>query len=161
MKKHRFPKPISVMVISYLLLFVAAVGVVAFINVLLTDSESRKDSAFITYAIVSAVLHATCGIFMLRGANWARIAFFAVVFPIVLGLGLRARGPADLPWHLVFILLCLRLLSKPANRFFLGRSTLLERKRVPERPELKPALKREEGPAERERRSHRARKYDF
>src|SRR4051794_8066963 len=99
--KHRSHRPGSVTIISYLLLIVAAIGVLMVIDVLLGDGESRKDSMFMTCAVVSPVLFSTCGFFLLRGANWARMAYCVIAMPVVGVLLILTTGPAAIP-RLVF-----------------------------------------------------------
>src|SRR5689334_5034360 len=122
MKKQQFPRPVSVTIISVLLLVMASFGIWLLIDALRGGEGSHSDPALIAYLAISPVIYAGCGIFMLRGANWARVLFFVLVIPalFVLVLASIAGGVAMVPRLLFAVIISLSLLSRHANRFFPG-----------------------------------------
>jgi len=74
--------PIPVIIISVVFILVGVGGLIAGISPIIKNHEVRLDSVIVTVSGLTALLS---GIFMLRGANWARwlcvawMAFHAVV----------------------------------------------------------------------------------
>jgi hypothetical protein len=126
--RQRSLRPASVTIVCCILLIFAVLGIRMLIHLLLWEPEGRENPVM-TFAIASPVLTGTMGIFMLRGANWARVLFFAAVIPIMVLLGWAILGGGPVAWALlplsVAVLLSALLLSKRANQFFIGRATLL------------------------------------
>jgi hypothetical protein len=79
-----------------------------------------------SYAMASPVLYAFCSVFLLRGANWARIPFFATCLASVLVV-MIAQGSMSTVGSILFpILPALFLLSRDANRYFIGRDAIFQ-----------------------------------
>jgi len=133
MKPIRNLRPVAVTVISYLLLACAPLEILMMIDTLREGADGWKDPVFMTYSIASPIAHATSGLFMLRGANWARVLYFTACVPLI-GLWLFQIGIAPalgmMPRVLVALLVSTRLLSQEANRFFTDRDTVFVRQRI-------------------------------
>jgi hypothetical protein len=125
-RRHPLPKPVKFA--GFALLAYAAVAVWAMQGSLLKDAPGGDDSMVRDYLKIAPPLYAVCGIFILRGANWARILFFGACAPAILA-ALIAQGklPAVV-YMLLPLVLALFLISKNANRFFAGRDTLFNPK---------------------------------
>ena len=78
--------------------------------------------------LISTLLLVACGVvsavFMLLGANWARIFFIAVCFPFFLIYEGCVDGPKGMSLAIIPAILSLMLLSQSSNLFFTGRSKL-------------------------------------
>ena len=141
MKPIRNLRPVAVTVISYLLLACMPIEIWMLIDTIREGADGWNDPVFMTYGIASPIAHATCGIFMLRGANWARVLFFTACFPLI-GLLFFQMGLATalgmIPRLVVALLLSTRLLSQEANRFFTARDTIFARQRNQGRKKSEP-----------------------
>ena len=141
MKPIRNFRPVAVTVISYLMLACAPLEILMLIDTLRDGADGWNDPVFMTYGIASPVVHATCGLFMLRGANWARILFFTACIPLIV-LWLFQMGIAAalemIPRVVVALLVSTRLLSQEANRFFTDRDTIFARQRIRGRKKSEP-----------------------
>jgi len=90
---------------------------------------------------VPIIIFATCGFFMLRGANWARLLLFIAVpvLYIIIGILIYSNVSAfsrikmaSLPLFVVFHLATFAvvgaiLVSRSANRFFIGRDKIIRK----------------------------------
>jgi hypothetical protein len=94
--------------------------------VMLWQAKTAPDRWTAACALAAFSLSGVIAVFMLRGANWARVLFFTVYLPAVcvLTVFVALDRIFGLPFYL---LLNLFLLNGSANRFFLGRSTLFRK----------------------------------
>ena len=131
MQNRPYPRPDSVAFVSYILLTYA---VWIPVDCFLRKVVGVDDPLFKDYSVACPILYAICGCFMLRGSNWARILFFGACIPILLALLASEERPMVILRSIVPLLLALILLTRGANRFFIGRTTLFKPRPVEERP---------------------------
>jgi len=137
MKHNRFPRPAPVTFTGNLLWIW---GVISF---LLVDPKVRAEIPYYACIVASALLYAVCGIFVLRGADWARILVFVALLPAYVvdaAIGFYIHGPITeddgmsvaalvLVNFIIFFVIGALLLSVDANYFFVGRSTFFRKRK--------------------------------
>ena len=90
-------------------------------------AESTPERWMAIGLLVLAGLGTTCGIFILRGANWARLLFFATGLPMVC-LSTTVLSSSGIVFRVIIVLTgALSLITQSSNRFFTGRDTLFRR----------------------------------
>jgi len=110
-------RPLSVTLVSYLLIAVGAIGF--FYH--LSEFYSRHAFAGVNvWILVVCLVAIVCGVFMLRGKDWARwLAIARMAFHVALGYFQSMREVAI---HSLFlVVLAVLLFRHLANHFFRGR----------------------------------------
>src|SRR5689334_5762161 len=116
MDRRYHHRPTSVTVISVLLLLAAAGGAFLLAATFLKPGAVKQDPVLLGCLIGSLVVTGSSGLFMLRGANWARILYFAVCFPAKI-ISCFFVPPGLVLLNLVItVLFSLCLVSENANR---------------------------------------------
>jgi len=105
-----------------LLLLVLVIGEVCIAIKDFHTPEFRSNVWWMAYTLGSPILYAVCAAYLYRGANWARIFFYAVCLPLIV------LGPWVFVRIVVFALCAWRLASWRANYFFTGKDTRPERR---------------------------------
>ena len=123
--QSRYSRPTSVTVICSLFLFFSVVGLAASYGII-ADAENKSDHWAGACLLLLSILSIASGVFMLRGANWARILFLTVCLPLFCALTL-VTAPERIIRLFFLVLLALRLIARPSNRFFTGRDTVFRR----------------------------------
>jgi hypothetical protein len=130
MEYDRYPRPDTVKMISYALLAEAVLGIFYLVYLLAMRPALAANVTILACTAVGSVLTAICGWYLLRGANWARILFFAGHIPIVMVLLCAMYGVLALVGLIIPLLVSLYLIGLPANRFFTHRDTLSRNPKV-------------------------------
>lgn len=111
--------PLSIALLSYLLIVVGAGGFVAHLAEALKRHSIPSDDVLV---LVISLIAVVGGVFMLRGKDWARWLSIAwIAFHVVVSFFHSMREVAV---HLVFLVLFAVALFRPeSNQFFSGRAT--------------------------------------
>jgi len=126
MTNRRPLRPTSIKAIGCILQAYAAFGVWILTGILIGKAPGRDEPWVLICASALPVIAASCGWFMLRGANWARILFFTAFIPIHLSLLAALGGPCRMLQIFALLVAGLFLMARSANRFFTGRDTLFK-----------------------------------
>jgi len=126
MTSSRSQQPTSVKAIGCILLIYALFGVWILAGILMGTAEGRDDPWVLICASALPVIAASCGWFLPKGANWARVLFFTAFIPIHLSLLASHGGPAKMLQIGALLVASLLLVARSANRFFAGRDTLFK-----------------------------------
>ncbi len=124
MKPKQFPLPMAVKAIGWILLTYAAYGIWVLISPFIHHTPARNDSTFLMGATMLPVVSAVCGWSMLKGVNWGRILFFTICIPLYLGFLFLQGGRHAIFFVIPPVLIAPFLISRDANLFFIGRTTL-------------------------------------
>lgn len=149
MKPYSQQRPTSVTFVSTMLLIHAGFDFLSLLTLLFPrDLPARNLPVNINevwLVVVPIILYGICGSFMLRGANWARLLFFIAVplLNIVTGIIIYSNVStfsrikmASLPLYVliilvVFVIAAAMLLSREANRFFIGKDRMFKKQQQP------------------------------
>jgi hypothetical protein len=104
-------RPISVTILAYVYLLVGALGFAYHFRELLSLQQD------VVWAELTEVLAIVCGVFMLRGHNWARwLALAWIVFHVILS---AFHSPGEFAIHGLFCAVIVWILFRPqAARYF-------------------------------------------
>jgi hypothetical protein len=153
MHKHH-SRPVQVAIIASFLVFFSLVGLVgAYLG--LRQVQEHQDRLGGMVSLIFSLLGIACGTFMLVGANWARLVYFAGYLPFFAWVVLTV-APERIVGFIFTALCSLLLLTPGSNRFFLGRDTLF--------PHSHKVLEESEGVSENSpEKRHRTRRgrYDY
>ena len=141
MSPTRYARPQYVTWLCVWILILSALGlalsvvVVAF-NALHVQPEDEPGQQAKAFVLGVPFLTALCAIYMLRGANWARILFFVSCVPVVAALRIFiemcvaynevAAVPAWIGCILCVLVYCIALSMEGANRYFTRRDTFFK-----------------------------------
>lgn len=134
MSSLRKRRPTSVSVVCYLLLIIGGLGIIratlTFLRPAVVPAEPPVPPILIAGDVLDSLLIISCALFMLRGANWARIAFY--VGSALLAVGLLATQPSGDAFLKILKLIVLGafLATSRANRFFSGGEPIFGGARV-------------------------------
>ena len=112
-------RPIGVAFVGRLSVVLSAMWVVPMVLIAFA-SERQQSIVYFASLLLSAVLSAFFGCFLLKGANWARILYWTASLPLAVITTLVAYGAWAIPPVLFVVLASLSLFSRRANRFFRG-----------------------------------------
>lgn len=145
MKSYSHQRPTSVTFVSTMILICAGFDFLSLLTLLFPrDLPARNLPVNINevwLVVVPIILYGICGSFMLRGANWARLLFFVAVplLHIVTGILIYSNVStfssvkmASLPLYVLillvtFVIASAMLLSRDANRFFIGKDRIFKK----------------------------------
>ena len=119
---HRpYLRPSSVSLVCYLLIIGAAFGLFIALNVTREPGvDLNRTLLFISLAV--SLVSGLCGAFMLRGSNWARIAFICAAVPLAVLFWLHNMANGFAIFRLSLLLTyCVVLFRPAANCYFAGR----------------------------------------
>lgn len=106
------------------------------------DPEFRKNIGQMAYTLGSPIVYLFCAAFLFKGANWARIFFYAVCLPLLL-LDPRFFLSAVFFLRLIIFGFCAwRLAAWPAVFYYTGKDIRKERPHHPAPPEVEPSRAR-------------------
>ncbi len=107
-------RPISVTVLGYLLIAMGAIGIAYHF----TEFRTTRPDEYVLVLIVR-LLAIVCGVFLLRGTNWARwLAMAWIAFHVVLSY---FQSMQQLAFHAAVLAVFAVVLFRPAaNRYFRG-----------------------------------------
>jgi hypothetical protein len=125
MPRRRYRRPTSVSVVCYVLIFRGAMELLTV--VLATFSPPKEpgmppiSEIFIVEIAIDAVLSLVFAVFMLRGANWARIGFY--IFSVLIAFALlTTQFSSQAVLAVLKLAVCGAFLATSrASRFFTGR----------------------------------------
>jgi hypothetical protein len=136
MKVRHHERPGYVTFICVLIL----IGAVAFLGLYFLAAFAPKNQLqgllYWWYYLGVSALSFVCGIFMLMGANWARLLFFTGYAGVCLWSYFywAAQQPVTIPaiiFHgIILVVFCIALSAEGANRFFTRRDTFFKNKKV-------------------------------
>jgi len=110
-------RPIPVTILSYLLVAVGAIGFIYHFS----EIKSSRPSEYV-WVLALRLLAIVCGLFMLRGKDWARWLSVAwIVFHVILSF---FHSMPEVALHgLVLVVFVVVLFYPAANRFFRGHAS--------------------------------------
>jgi len=115
-------RPLSVTVVGWLFVAAGAVGIAYHSRDLIAPGVS-VGAIWVLLLRLAAVV---AGVYLLRGANWARVLAIAwMAYHVVLS---AFHSMSDLVVHLVFLTLIVAVLLRPAASAFFRRSSREKRK---------------------------------
>ena len=135
MKPYQFPRPGYVTLRGGLFLFQAGIALLVAVGMPilrifrpLPPVVARVFWQIEILMLVAIVVYGVLGVFLLLGANWARITFFILYLPgFIIAAIMRAQvDPATLGSDVLGLIVCIcwyvALTQPRANRYFTGRS---------------------------------------
>jgi len=109
-------RPLSITVISWLFVAAGAIGLAYHATEFKADRPFQYDVVWVSLVRLLAIL---CGVFMLRGSNWARwLLFLWIAYHVVLS---AFHSLSELVMHSVLFLVVAYFLLRPqASAYFRG-----------------------------------------
>ena len=123
-------RPVSITVISWILIFIGSVSVVTSLYSLtlpMAQELMRRSiiplPAQIVLLFLGLAMTVTSGIFMLKGMNWARL-LYAIWSGVgfIISLCTSPIKMALVPGFCFYVIICIFLFLPSANRYFRGAS---------------------------------------
>ena len=111
-------RPISVTVISWLFIAAGCVGLVYHATEFKSDGTFQYD---VLWVLLVRLLAVVCGVFMLRGNNWARWGLVVwLAYHVVLS---RFHAPTEFLMHSLLLAVVAYFLMRPRAREYFGRGS--------------------------------------
>lgn len=134
MPSKNYPRPSSVRLAGYLILAFALGEIFLCWSDFAHRTPELAGLYRRAYYVTEPLVAILCGIYVLRGASWSRVVFLAVVTPLPIFFAMCLGSSTLMTWFgLAPVLLCLPLMSREANRFFVRRDTFFPERSMEEK----------------------------